>query len=427
MLKKFFGGTDLFKNISTLVTGTLLAQLIPVLLQTLLRRIYPAEDFGAYAVFISLTGIFMVASSFRYEMAVVMPDKRNEAVNLAIGAILLSLVFNSLLFLVSFIFRKPFMEFLNLDTEYSFLLTLLPLVSFLFSSYQILNYYLVRYKRYKSISLNKFSRRFSEGIGQTTFGLGGFFSSGLIWGNIAGHIINLISGIFQVTRSDFSLRLFSWTKQRKMLKRYREFPTFNLIPALLNSICMHLPIILVNKFFTGETAAYFDLSRQVLVLPASILSLSISQVMLQNIAEKRRKKESFRNDLYKIILLLGALATVMVLIFSIWAPYLFGMYAGADYQRSGEFARILVFGSALKLIVSPLSSIFAPLGQIKKVSIWHTFYFTLILSLSLLRNLDIITFLKIYLLLDILAYSILFVMIFWVSNNYEKKIINTGS
>jgi O-antigen/teichoic acid export membrane protein len=332
------------------------------------------------------------------------------------------LVFNVFLFAVAFIFRKPILTFLNLDIRYDFLLYLLPLASFLFSSYQILNYYLVRYKRYKSISINKVSRRISEGIGHTGLGFAGFFHSGLIAGNIIGHAVNLFSGIIQVLKSDFSLRLFSWNKQRKMLWKYREFPSYNLIPALLNAVCMHLPIILVNKFYTGETAAFFDLSRQVLVLPASILSLSISQVMLQNIAEKRRKRESFISDIYRIMLLLAGLGVTMIVIFSIWAPTLFGIYAGEAYQRSGDFARILVAGAALKLVVSPMSSVFAPLGQIKKVSFWHTFYFLMILSLSLFKNLDIMVFLKIYLAFDLFAYSILLIMIIWVSKNYEKKI-----
>ncbi len=425
MLKKIFTGTELFKNISTLVTGTLLAQLVPILLQTILRRTYPAEDFGAFAVFLSVTSILMVAASFRYEMSIVLPDKRADSVNIVFAATFASLLFNLLLLGAVWGFSDSFLLFLNLGSEYRFVLFWIPASTFLFSSYQIMNYYLVRYKRYRSISINKISRRISEGAGQTAAGFAGFYSTGLIIGNILGHLVNNLSGIIQIMKSDFSLRLFSWRRQWEVMLKYRDFPMYNMIPALLNAICMHLPLILVNKFYNQETAAYFDLSRQVLVLPASILALSISQVMLQNISEKRRKQESFLSDLKKILLLLSIPAAGLFVVFSIWAPTLFRLYAGAEYSTSGEIARILVAGASLKLIVSPVSSIFAAIGKIKVVSLWHTFYFLLISSLFLFKDLDIFSFLRLYLAIDLLAYSILLFLIFSVSRSYEKKLINS--
>ncbi|MFN3554633.1 MAG: lipopolysaccharide biosynthesis protein [Bacteroidales bacterium] len=424
MLRKILPAGDLFRNISTLVTGTFLAQLVPMLLQAVLRRIYPEEDFGAFAVYISVVSIVMIIASLRYEIAVVLPAKKSDAVNLAFVSMFSAIIFNILFLIAIAVFHSRIMGFLNLQPQYGFVLYMMPLGVLLFSLYQVINYYLVRFKDYKAVSINKISRRLGEGLFQTTLGTIGKHSSGLIWGNLAGHLVNLASGWWQMLRHGFSFRLFSWKRQWKLMKQYREFPFYNMIPAFLGAICMHFPVILVSKFYTQEITAYFDLTRMVLVLPASILSLSISQVLLQSLSEKFRNKESIRSDLSRVMLLLSLLAGGMLLTMLLWAPPLFSLYAGPSYSTSGVYARILVAGAALKLVASPVSSLFVSLGRIKMVSIWQAVYFLLICCLFFFRHLTIEQFLYIYLGIDLLAYGVLLLMILHISRNYEKDIQN---
>lgn len=427
MIKKIFGANDLFKNISTLVVGTFLAQLVPVFLQGFLRRIYPKEDFGVFAVFLSITGIFMVVASFRIEMAVVLPRKKVNAVNLTFAGLFLALIFCLLCLLCIILFFDPLLALLNLEPHHGFMLYYLPAAIFFFSSYQVMNYYLVRHKAYREISINKISRRIAEGLSQIALGLAGVLQTGLILGNMAGHLVNNIAGWYQMLKKGFSLRLFSWKRQREMVIKYREFPLYNMIPAFLNSLCMHLPLLFVNSFYSPEITAYFDLSRWVLVFPASILTLSISQVLLQAISEKNNSRQSFRQDLQRLILLLGLLAGSMVVFTLLWAPPLFALYAGEDYYTSGVFAQVIVPGAALKLIVSPLTSIFTALKKIKLFSLWQAMYFLMIGSLVIFRDADILDFLRIYLIVDFISYGILFLLILYVARNYEKSLLNNNS
>ncbi len=403
------------------MVGTFLAQLIPILLQSVLRRIYPAEFFGVYEVFISITGMLMVIAALRYEMAVVLPDKRGDAVNLVFTGMFASLIFNALLFFVIMVFRERILNLLNLEPQYGYILNYLPFAIFFFSSYQVFNYYLVRHKSYNAVSVNKISRRVSEGALQVGLGLGQRFATGLIWGNIAGHAATFITGWFQMIRSGFSLRLFSLKRQWQLAVRYREFPLVNMIPALLNAVCMHLPLILVMKFFALETTAHFGLARQVLVLPSSIITLSISQVLLQTISEKSRSNQNIISDLKRIILLLLIPAAAMTALVLLWAPPLFALYAGSEYYISGKYAQIIVPGAAIKLMVVPVSSIFIALKRIKLFSIWQACYFLLISSLIFMDALQIETFLKIYLTIDLIAYGVMLILIFYIAKNYEKK------
>ena len=426
MIKKFLPSGDISKNISILVVGTFMAQLIPVLLQSVLRRVYPAEVFGVYEVFISITGMLMVIAALRYEMAVVLPDKRGDAVNLVFTGLFASLLFNTLLFFTINLFRENILSFLNLEPQYGYMLNYLPFAIFFFSSYQVFNYFLVRHKSYTAVSVNKISRRVSEGALQVGLGLGGRFGTGLIWGNIIGHATTFITGWFQMLRAGFSLRLFSLKRQWQLAIRYREFPLVNLIPALLNSICMHLPLILVMKFFDLETTAHFGLARQVLVLPSSIITLSISQVLLQTISEKSRANQNIFSDLKRIVVLLFIPAVAMTVLIFLWAPPLFALYAGSEYFISGIYAQIIVPGAALKLMVVPVSSVFIALKKIKLFSIWQAGYFLMISSLFFMENLQIETFLKVYLTIDMVAYGVMLLLIFYITSNYENKRKNLG-
>lgn len=125
--------SELLKNTSILVSGTALAQLIPILLQPLLRRFYSPETFGSYSVYLSLIGILYVLSSLRYEMAIALPRKDKMAVHLWALALIFNLSFNVLLFLMVSVLHKPIVDFLNIPSAYSLFIYLVPLGNFLYS------------------------------------------------------------------------------------------------------------------------------------------------------------------------------------------------------------------------------------------------------------------------------------------------------
>lgn len=422
MKKIFFQGSDLFSNILTLVFGTFLAQMIPIVLQSVLRRIYSAEDFGAIAVFISISGIFVMFTTLRYEMAINLPKKRHDAVNLVFLALSVSFIINLVFFLLILLFKDNIASIINLSPQYSYILYFSPLSIFLFSSYQALNYYLVREKAFKDISANKVSRRVIEGAAQTGLGLLRN-PSGLLIGDIVGHITHNITGWFQVMRRGFSFRFYSIKRQYQLAFVYKEFPLVNLVPSFFNAICLNMVVILIAMFYSEEIVGYFDLTRLVLAVPAAMITLSISQVLLQNVSQKRIKGESIKEDIRKILLALCVIAITMVAVILIFAPWAFAIYAGEIYKASGVFSQILVFSAAIKFVVSPISIIFVALKRIKIFSFWQVANFILLCTLYFFRNFDIIEFLIVYVVMDILSYVVLFIMLIRIINRYETSLV----
>lgn len=411
--------TEFIRNSATLIFGTVAAQFIPILLQPFLRRIYSPEEFGFFAVYSSILGVLVTAASLKYESTVMLPKKDEDAANIVASSVILSLVSALIFGIILMIFGKEILGLFDLDEDKLWLFNFLPLSIFLFSSYQAMNFYLIRKKAFKVSSLNKVIRRGSEGV--TQLGLGfGFKSIGLILGNIIGDLLNFSMGMLQLKRKGFQ---FSWLRKVKMLalmKRYKDFPLYNSLPAVLNTLSLSLPVLIISNIYGEQVTGYFDLSRMVLALPLALVSVSVSQVLFQNIAERIREKKSIRPLIMKMSFYLGLVASLMVLLGYALSVPVFKLVFGENWELSGVMTQILIASYAMKFVVSPLSITFNALEKIAWSSAWQLIYFIAILCLFLVKNVDVETFLTYYLVIDVTAYGLYYLIMLWQVNKYEK-------
>lgn len=415
--------SELFRNTSILISGTAVAQLIPILLQPILLRYFTPEIFGAYSLYQSLIGILIVISSLKYELAIILPKKDKEAAAVFFLALILNFIFNILLLIFIILWKSKILSYLNLSSAFSNYLYLVPVGTFFFSSYQSINYWLVRKKKFFPISLNKFIRRGFEGTAQLTFKFLKI-SYGLIYGDLIGQVANVLSGIFQGSKTGLSLRLFSWEKIKYVLKKYSEYPKFNIVPGFMSACSYLLPAIMINKFYSTENTGYFNISKLLLSIPLALIASSISNVLLQRVSEKDKSKLSIRKDLISILFFVILIALFEIAIIMFWAEDLFKIFLGNKWVFSGTISKTLVWAFSFNFIVSSFSSIFISLKKIKLLSAWQLLYFLSILSLFLFNNLSFNSFLKLYVLIEVLCSTIISVFMLYVVFNYEKMISN---
>lgn len=414
--------SELIRNTSILISGTALAQLIPILLQPVLRRLYfTPEVFGAYSVYLSIIGILLVISSFRYEQAIILPKKDTEALNIFFLTVILNFAFNAVLLIVILIWKTKLSYYLNLPEAYSGYLYLVPLGTFLFNTHQSINFWLVRKKRFFAISLNKFIRRGFEGISQVTLKMW-TSSYGLIYGDIIGHFGNIISGFYQGSKSGMSVRLFSLNKIKYVLYKYSEYPKFNIVPSFMSACSYLLPAIMINKFFSAENTGYFDLAKLFLSIPLALIATSLSNVLLQRISEKKLAKLSIRSDLLYILLFVGIAMIFEVGIILVWAEDIFRIFFGATWEFSGTISRILVWAFAFNFIVSSFSSIYISLQRIKLLSIWQVTYFIAVLSLYYFSDSSFTVFLKAYVSIELICCLLSTVFLIYIVVKYERSL-----
>ncbi len=82
MHNRFQPQSEFSKNVLTLMTGSTLSQAIPIAISPILTRLYTPEDFGLYAIFIAIITIFGTIVSGRYELAIMLPENDEHAINI---------------------------------------------------------------------------------------------------------------------------------------------------------------------------------------------------------------------------------------------------------------------------------------------------------------------------------------------------------
>ena len=414
--------SELIRNTSVLVSGTVLAQLISVLLQPLLRRLFPAEMWGTYSVYLSLVGIIAVFSSLRYDDAIVLPRKDKDSASVLALSLVFNLVITFIIFLIFLIFGKQILIAVNLKPGFtSSVLFLVPFGAFLYNVAQSFNYWLIRKKKYTEVSANKLIRRGSEGLSQVSLA---FLKNpaGLIYSDIVGQMANVISTVIQSFRNGFSLKLISRNKLKYVASKYSEFPRYNLIPALMSTCSFFLPPVFINKFYSPESAGYFDLTKMVLSIPLAFVASSISSVLLQRVADNFNAKKSFITELKSTLLVVLGISLAESIIILLFGVPLFKFVFGQDWGVSGAISRIMIWSFVLNFIVSSFSCIFISMRKIKYYSIWQLCYFMAIISLLLFRNYEFTEFLRVYVLIEVVCYLAVLTMMFRLVINYEKNL-----
>lgn len=103
MLKNYFK-SEFNKNVTTLFTGTVIAQAIPIAISPILSRLYSPDEFGVWALYVSLVMFFSVFSTGRYQFAIMLPKEKKEAINILGLSFIILIIFCLLFSLIIWVF-----------------------------------------------------------------------------------------------------------------------------------------------------------------------------------------------------------------------------------------------------------------------------------------------------------------------------------
>lgn len=411
----------LVKNLLVLVLYTVAAQLLMLFFQIVLRRIYTPSDFGVFSVFLSCLGIVVTLFSLRFDTAIVVPKEEYPARQLLTLSFVSAFLWFLVLFLVCLFFSRGIAALLQLPPESHILFYIFPFSVLFYSLYNSINYWLIRNKQYPEAGKNKIVRRSAEGAIQVVCGLKSWFF-GLVAGDLFGNIINTVVGYRQALVSGYKIKPFSLKLLGQIAVKYKHFPLFNLIPNLLNSLSLLLPVLIVNHHYSQAGTGFFDLSRMVLGIPLALIATSLSQVLLQQFAELKNQKKEILPVFKKVVLFLLIGGGMEILFFFFWSEDLFSFIFGNEWSKAGTLTAILVFSYAVKFVVSPLSGVFIVFEKLKWASLWQSMYFIFIVALFFLK-VEWNVFFVVLIGIDILAYGIYFAMISWVIRNYQYELL----
>lgn len=347
-------------DVLLLVGGTTFAQIIGILSFPVLTRLYGPDDFGTWALFISITGIISTIACMRYELAILLPESEDDAINLLGLSLLIAFLISTITIPLIYIFKETLILFLN-SPQLENYLWLIPLFSFISTVFLVLNYWNSRTKNFKRLSLARVYTSLSTTGIQITSGLAGYFAGGgLLLGTFAGQSISttVLSG--QVWKEDkirFKAHI-SFKRMYVMAKRYRKFPLIESWSALLNTISWQLPTFLLASFFSPAIAGFYSLGFRLLQLPMSLIGKSIADVFFQR-ASLARYEGSLDSLVEKVLRTLIVLSMFPILTLTIVGSDVFSVFFGQEWVEAGVYAQILSIWAFVWFISSPISAIFS--------------------------------------------------------------------
>ena len=362
MINKLKPKSEFSRNVLTLMTGTTIAQAIPIAISPILTRIYTPEEFGTFALYIAIVGFISIVITARYEMAIVLPKSDEDAINVLALALLIT-VFLILLTTLAIIFFKD--EILNLFNAQTVgnLIFLIPFSLLFAGLIQTFNYWANRKEYFKVMSSSQISQSLTIGSAQPLFG---YFSinGGLILGNILGRAITAFVLIDKFIKNDKKyLNEINKGSMIVQMKKYKDFPLVNSLHAFSDILRTSGSVMLISSFFGTAILGFYVLSLRALQVPIGIIGSALGQVLYKKFTTLHNEDKNLYPYAKSIVLklLLIAIPSFGTLFFI--APELFAFVFGEKWRVAGEYSQLLIPYLFMNFLISPFSSMTIILGK----------------------------------------------------------------
>ncbi|WP_427365242.1 oligosaccharide flippase family protein [Candidatus Caldatribacterium saccharofermentans] len=343
------------RSVTILAGGTALGQAITVLASPILTRLYTPGDFGTLAVYSSILSILTVIASWRYELAIPLPERDEDAANLVVLCLGIVILMSLVVSLGAWLLKAQVVQWLSVPGLRPYV-WLLPIGVFLVGSYQVFSYWATRKQAFAAIACTKLYQGLGTAFTQVVSGLINPLPLGLLLGQIVGQS----AGVFTLFRMFWRphkdlLKAVNSIELSKVLNRYRRFPLYSSWAGIFNTLSMQLPILMLSSLFGATVTGFYMLAYRVLWIPTQLISQSTTQVLLPTGAEARRQGNVsyLVISTFRYLVLIGLPYFVLI---GLIAPEMAMFIFGENWREAGVIIQWLIPWVFLVFVASPLSA-----------------------------------------------------------------------
>ena len=388
-MRKLLPQSAYARNVLTLMTGTTLAQAIPIAISPILTRLYSPEEFGRFALYMAVAMIASVLVTGRYELAILLPRHDRDALHITALAMALSVAISAVLLLVVIFLAQPIAALLG-DAALASWLYWVPASTLLLGVYQSLNYWSNRKAQYKRLAISRTVQSTGVALAQMTSGYAGSGAVGLVGGQITGQV--LATGVLArlIWREDHQqIRVLRPTRSLALAKKYINFPKYLIVAHGFNTASGQMPVLLLSALFSTTAAGFFTLTQRVMAAPMALVAGALGDVFRQEASQAYIHQGNCEEIYKKTFKRLFFISLVPFTVVFFAAPELFSFVFGGQWRMAGEYAQILVPKFLVDFIVGPLSTVFMIAEKQRLDLIWQiglflftsgAFYFGYLLS-----------------------------------------------
>jgi O-antigen/teichoic acid export membrane protein len=358
-----------WKHVITVLTGSVAAQIMPLLMAPFITRLCTPEDMGAFGVWSGLIAVASIAATLRLEAAMILDHDTGEQSTcfsvVAWFATLLALVITLCGVLARALDLPPagHMSWFGLMS--------IGIGTWLTAYMQTTLAYAASCNAFAPAAKARVVAAATITVAQAALLLLGVGANALLAGQIIGLGAGLVAATYLLSPPRPRLTTLPNQSQWNYLRKHKAFWRFALPANLLNVLSAQLPLLFISARHGVVAAGLFALTLRVLAAPVSLLAASVLEVFKrQSVLEFQTVgncKECYLST-FRILLLLG---TGPALIMFFFAPALFAFVFGESWRAAGDIARILAPLYFLNFIASPLSYVFSVTGKQHADLVWQ--------------------------------------------------------
>ena len=404
--------------------GTVLAQMINIVVQPILTRIFPTETLGIYTYLISLATMIIPVASLKLDMLIVSEPNEKEAQYITDACIIINILI-SLIYAIVIIVGYQVSDN-NIFNKYGIIIYVVPVLVFTNGLRFLFISYLNRYKEYKTISIIAIIREAIRAVIQVG---AGFLSLG-VFSLSMGYAVSPLFGL--------NIQMRNYLKELKErprinLKKFKEIVLVKgkrqilfLVPAqFINSFSASLVTISITALFSAKILGYYSAGVRILDIPIVFITYNVSKVCYQRISENVANKKPVLRTLMSVIIVLSAVSIMGFGTLYVIAPRLSEIVFGQGYRVAGEYIRCLCVMYAVRLVATSFAGVYT---VFKKQNFELILNILLIVSAGVsyvvcsMFNFEVITYLKFMNTGYTIVYLMMLLGYIVMCKNYDKKI-----
>lgn len=343
----------LIKNVAVLMSGSVIAQLVPIALSPILARLFNENDFGEYALFTATVNIISQLVCLKYDMAIAVAKTDDEATRLFYGSVLLSIMVS----LITFI-AFPLAE--NKIWVY-----FLPASAFLTGLYNAVLNYNIRLSNFKDISSGNIIKSVSMVASQIILMLMGVGGASLVIGQVIAYFFGNLRLIKNIKRYLIPHKL---SEILATMKENISYPIYIMWGSIAGSLVYNLTSYSLAYFYTEAQLGYYSFINRVLAVPLTMIGTSVGQAFLSEATESKKAQSEAFTFVTRALFLLSIPISVGLFLFA--EPFIEIVF-GESWLPCAVYLKLLLPLFVTRFVVTPISTTAIVMGKKRYTMMWQ--------------------------------------------------------
>lgn len=341
---------EIINGAMTLGIGTIVAQLISILVQPILTRLCDPKTLGIYATFVSWAAIIIPIASLKLDLLIIKEENDFEVEKIVKTCCRLTILVSICVAIYfNFIYSNEELKYMGVY--------ILPIAVIIHGIRIIFSTYNNRFGEYKLLANISVLRSIIVSVTQ-------IISSFLGFGEVGLSAAYSIAPLYGITKQSKKYRERKHSNKLtiyesvKIIKKNSNHIINLVLTELIRTITFSAITLTIAKIYGLVEVGYYSVSIRVLAMPLSLISVNISQVFFRKLTTEVNKNKLSYPLCIKVIKILGIISIVGFGVLLLIAPEMCKIVFGKEWEVSGYYISILCPLYAVKLIADSLVGIY---------------------------------------------------------------------